>query len=66
MSTYKAKLWLNDRQYLAVLDEALVIVTVDEDGKFQRAAIFQGSEQKHEEAKLWIEEDGTAHIYEEV
>lgn len=27
---YEKKLWLNKRQYLAVLDKALVIVTVDE------------------------------------
>ena len=37
---YKARLWLNKRQYIAVLDGALVIVTVDEDGEPIRWAIF--------------------------
>lgn len=41
---YKAKLWLNKRQYLAVLDKALVIVTVDEKGNPIRWAIFEGRE----------------------
>lgn len=39
---YEAKLWLNKRQYLAVLDKALVIVTVDEKGNPIRWAIFEG------------------------
>lgn len=38
---YEAKYWLNKRQYLAVLDKALVIVTVDKDGKPIRWAIFE-------------------------
>lgn len=37
---YKAKLWLNKRQYIAVLDGALVIVTIDENGNPIRYAIF--------------------------
>lgn len=37
---YRAKLWLNSRQYLAVLDKALVVVTTDKDGKPIRWAIF--------------------------
>lgn len=37
---YKMKLWLSDRQYIADLDEALVIVTLDENGKEVRWAIF--------------------------
>lgn len=37
---YEKKLRLNDRQYLAVLDKALVIVTEDEKGKPIRYAIF--------------------------
>ena len=37
---YKAKLWLNKHQYIAVLDGALVIVTTDENGKPIRYAIF--------------------------
>ena len=43
---YKAKLWLNNNQYLAVLDKALVIVTVDKDGNPLRYAIFDGKEEK--------------------
>lgn len=41
---YKAKLWLNKRQYLAVLDGALVIVTVDDDGKAIKWVIFNKGE----------------------
>ena len=37
---YRAKYKLNERQYLAVLDAALVIVTTDENGKPIRWAIF--------------------------
>ena len=37
---YEQKLWLNKYQYLAVLDKALVIVTVDENGQPIRYAIF--------------------------
>ena len=37
---YKARLWLNSRQYLAVLDKVLVIVTTDKNGKPVRWAIF--------------------------
>ena len=39
---YKARYWLNKRQYIAVLDRALVIVTVDEDGEPIRYAIWRG------------------------
>ena len=42
---YIAKLWLNDKQYLAVLEKALVIVTVDSNKKPVRWAIFQESGQ---------------------
>jgi len=38
---YEAKYWLSKSQYLAVLDKALVIVTVDKDGKPIRWAIFE-------------------------
>ena len=41
---YEAKLWLNKRQYLAVLDKALVIVTTDESGKPVRWVIFNTHE----------------------
>jgi len=37
---YEAKLWLNNRQYLAVLDKALVIVTTNEEGRPIRWVIF--------------------------
>ena len=37
---YEQKLWLNKYQYLAVLDKALVIVTVDENGQPIRYVIF--------------------------
>lgn len=40
MGRYIAKLWLSNRQYLAVLDNALVIVTVDESGNDIRWNIF--------------------------
>lgn len=40
MMTYEQKLKLNNRQYLALLDKALVIVTTDERGKPIRWAIF--------------------------
>ena len=42
--TYKAKLWLNKNQYLAILDKALVIVTTDKTGKPIRWAIFGAKE----------------------
>ena len=41
---YEARLWLNDRQYIAVLDKALVIVTVNEKGEPVRYAIFDGKQ----------------------
>lgn len=37
---YKMKLKLNKNQYLAVLEKALVIVTIDDNGKFKKAVIF--------------------------
>ena len=37
---YRAKYKLNERQYLAELDAALVIVTTDENGNPIRWAIF--------------------------
>lgn len=37
---YEIKLRLNERQYFAVLDKGLVIVTEDENGKPIRYAIF--------------------------
>jgi hypothetical protein len=37
---YEQMLKLNDTQYIAVLDKALVIVTTDENGKPIRWAIF--------------------------
>lgn len=40
---YIAKLRLNKHQYLAVLDNALVIVTEDANGKAVRWNIFEGS-----------------------
>ena len=39
---YKARYWLNKRQYIAILDGALVIVTVDKNGEPIRYAIFGG------------------------
>lgn len=44
---YKTKLRLNDRQYIAEVDDHLVIVTEDENGKPIRWAIF--GEKKEEE-----------------
>lgn len=41
MSRYKAKLWLSKYQYLAVLDNALVIVTLNDKGEEIRYAIFE-------------------------
>lgn len=46
MMKYEAKLRLNERQYLAVLDEALVIVTTDEKGKPVKWVIFTKEEGK--------------------
>lgn len=40
---YLAKLWLSDRGYLAVLDVALVIVTVDEKKNPVRWNIFRSN-----------------------
>ncbi len=37
---YKTKLWLNKRQYIAVLDGYMVVVTTNESGKPIRWAIF--------------------------
>lgn len=37
---YEGKYWLNDHQYLAVLSKALVIVTVDQNGKDVKWVIF--------------------------
>ena len=37
---YEKKLWLNKRQYIAVLDKALCIVTLDDKGEIVRVAIF--------------------------
>lgn len=42
---YEARLWLNDRQYIAVLDKALVIVTVNEKGEPVRYAIFDRTQE---------------------
>ena len=41
---YKAKLWLNKYQYLAILETRLVIVTVDDNGNPIRYAIFGNKE----------------------
>ena len=38
---YKARYWLNKRQYIAIFDGVLVIVTVDENGNPTRYAIFR-------------------------
>ena len=46
---YEMKLKLNKYQYLAVLDEALVIVTVDEDNNPVRYAIFDNKTDKENE-----------------
>lgn len=45
---YIAKLRLSERQYLAVLVKALVIVTEDEHGKAVRWDIFQGNPDSQE------------------
>lgn len=47
---YKMKLRLNARQYLAVLDKGMVIVTENEKGEPIRYAIFGLNEQKKEKA----------------
>lgn len=39
---YKCKLWLNKYQYIAILENVLVIVTVDENKNPIRYAIFGG------------------------
>ena len=39
--TYEQKLWLSKNKYLAVLDKALVIVTLDDKGKEVKWAIFE-------------------------
>ena len=41
---YEQKLWLNKHQYLAVLSNALVIVTVDENKKPIKYVIFDKKE----------------------
>ena len=43
---YLQKLKLNDTQYIAVLDKALVIVTTDKDGNPIRYAIFDKEDKK--------------------
>lgn len=37
---YLKKVWLDKRKYIAMFDEAMVIVTLDENGKEVRWAIF--------------------------
>ena len=37
---YEAKYWLNENQYLAVFDKYIVIVTINNEGKPIRWAIF--------------------------
>lgn len=49
MTEYIAKLRLSDNQYLAVLNNALVIVTEDADGKPVRWHIFESGKQKETE-----------------
>ena len=39
---YEAKYWLNEFQYIAVLDKAMVVVTVDKEGKPIKWVIFDG------------------------
>lgn len=39
---YLARLWLSDNKYMALLDEAIVIVTTDDTGKDVRWCIFPG------------------------
>lgn len=46
---YEMKLKLNKYQYLAVLDKALVIVTVDENNNPVRYAIFDSKTEKESE-----------------
>ena len=41
---YECKLWLNKYQYIAVLENVLVIVTVDENKEPIRYAIFGGKQ----------------------
>ena len=41
---YIAKYWLSKHKYLAVLDDALVIVTTDDNGKDIRWCIFGAKE----------------------
>ena len=45
---YEAKMWLNKRQYLAILEKALVIVTVDDKGEPVRYATFGEKGEKGE------------------
>ena len=46
---YLAKYWLFEDKYLAVLEDALVIVTVDKDKKPIRWAIFGDNKKKKEQ-----------------
>lgn len=41
---YEQKIWISDRKYLAVLNNALVVVTLDQNGKPERYAIFGNKE----------------------
>lgn len=52
---YIAKLRLSKRQYLAVLDKALVIVTENDNGEAVRWLIFEG-EAKPDELKKSIQD----------
>lgn len=44
MGRYKQKLWLSKHKYLAVLEDALVVVTLNEKGQEVRWAIFEKGE----------------------
>ena len=43
MEKYKAKLWLSKYKYLAILENALAIVTCDDNGNEIRWVIFGGN-----------------------
>lgn len=47
MSKYLEKIWLNKNKYMALMEDCLVVVTVDDDGNEVRWAIF-GKEDRDE------------------
>lgn len=56
MAKYIAKLRLSKDQYLAIMDNALVIVTEDENGNPVRWNIFESGEQINSESLKEMED----------